>query len=161
MNEEMKKITNWFFLLFMCLGVILGWTLHPDTKEVVTTQIANVKVETISVLAEKKEGKECWMREYRFGTTTERLIDCSGIITKEVSILAEKKRCSEWGGDFGAWSKGEVELEKPLPADFIRDTKIKIELPWRGHEITLLCTRPYSSGNITGTETLFEYELTN
>ncbi len=121
------------------VSFILGWNLHPDTKEINSDSSMSVE-EFDSYCTGFYNGQHTTVNGFHY-------CEKQGVHpTKEISILTEQKLCKEKGGEFevqGVWRAG-------IGLAYNESLVEKIS-----------CTKPYVNGNITGVETLFEYEIEN
>ena len=106
----------------------IGWGLHPDTKDRIKYRCPYVTEENGAKISYLEPTEE----------------DCNGHIpTKEISILAEKKRCDEQHGE-------------------LKFAPIYYAGRYQGVGIAgIFCFKSYKEGNITGVETIFSYDLSN
>ena len=140
--EIVKRIYATLAVGLLC-GFSLAWFLHPDTKVVFVEEdvyrFENTLLKNCNIDSNASTTIPCvWPYIYPLPPTE-----------KEISVLAEKKRCEESGGKM-KWN-----FSKEITRFHVTDIRLE----------GMSCTRPFSTttpdGTVSGTETLFEYELTN
>lgn len=133
-------------LIVLIAGGTLGWSLHPDTR---VEQITISKYYCPVLF--QNNGEFVWSIEADEVTKCDEIIKLKFNEKKSISVLAEKKECEEKGGEFTAIGSQVVKEYESF---------IKENMPTYQNVINKIsCTKPYKNGNITGTETIFEYEI--
>lgn len=144
-----EKLSTWdniwvpsFLGLMLFLAGVTGWQLHPDTKEVVVVHSTPESRKFCEDLGGSTGGGST------VGVNTPLCF-----LPKEISILAEKKKCDALGAKFA------IMPEVPV----LRFTEDEGYAWSRENSTKIVCTRPYSTttpnGTVTGTETLFEHVI--